>query len=233
MTTTAIGIILFSTLFSFLNIDRKIEQIKINEPDEKIIHQETKIKKEVINEPEIKKETLQPKVVETETKEEVNEPEVLYDHNGEPDYSQFYTANLTPERIANAEYIIRDDMYIPQYLETVHIDKVYYPALSGRISNQYSISFNENFKDDQSAENYMENNLGYNIISFSMNTRNNGMLITIQLNEKTAQEVENVKSTLKFLEETGKIKSSYMNSGILPEYRTGKFETIINEMYDL
>jgi hypothetical protein len=234
MTTTAIGIILFSTLFSLLNVDREMEQVQIDEPDEIVIHQEIKIKKEVIKKPEIKKEIPQPKVVEvkTEIKEEPSGPQVLYDHNGEPDYSQFYTANLTPERIANAEYIIRDDMYIPDYLEPMDIEKIYYAAFFGDIANQYSITFNEKFTDGESAKNYMENNLGYKIISYSMDTGNEGMLITIQLNEKTAQEVENVKSTLKYLKETGKIESSYMNSGELPEYRTGKFEKIINEMYN-
>lgn len=234
MTTTTIGIIFISALFSILNTNTQIEEINIKQKDETIIHQETKIKKEVIKKPEIKKEIEQSKVVETkiEIKEEANEPQVIYDHNGEPDYSQFYTANLTPERIANAEYIIRDDMYIQHYIEHVDIDKIYYAAFFGDIANRYNITFNEKFEDGESAKNYMENNLGYQIISYSMDTGNDEMLITIQLNEKTAQEVENVKSTLIYLEETGKIKGSYMDSGELPEYRTGKFETIINEMYN-
>ncbi len=235
MTATAIGFISFSILLIFGTPVSDIEKKQtVQQKNEPVIQQETKIKKEVINEPEIKKETSQPKVVEakTEIKEEVNEPEVLYDHNGEPDYSQFYTANLTSERIANAEYIVREDMYIPQYLEPVDIDKIYYAAFFGNIANQYSISFNEKFEDGESAKNYMENHLGYKIISYSMDTGNGGMLITIQLNDNTAQEVEHVKSTLKYLEETGNIKNSYMDSGELPEYRTGKFEAIINEMYN-
>lgn len=235
MTATAIGFISFSIFLIFGIPVSDIEKKQtVQQKTEPVIQEETKIKKEIIQEPKIKKEIPKPEIVKTkiEIKEEPSGPQVLYDHNGEADYSQFYTANLTPERIANAEYIIRDDMYIPDYLEPMDIEKVYYAAFFGDIANQYSITFNEKFTDGESAKNYMENNLGYKIISYSMDTGNNGMLITIQLNEKTAQEVENVKSTLKYLKETGKIESSYINSGELPEYRTGKFEKIINEMYN-
>ena len=224
MTTTAIGIILFSTLFSLLNVDRKIEQVQIDKPDEIIIHQETKTKKEVIKKPEVKKETPQPKVVETKTeiKEESNEPQVLY-YNGKPDYSQFYSINNTDERIANAEYIVRDDYYVPNTIEPFDDDKPYIPALLGEIANEYTIYYKESFEDGEQKINELENLLGYKIVDYYIDGYNANIDITIELPTKTAQEVENVKEALKKINLNKDIDDFFVNSGPLPEYTSEKY----------
>lgn len=224
MTTTAIGIILFSTLFSLLNLDRKIEDVKIDTPDEILIHQETKIKKEVIKKPEVKKESLKPEIVETkiEIKEDSSGPQILY-YNGKPDYSQFYNINNTDERIANAEYIVRDDYYVPNTIEPFDEEKPYIPALLGEIANEYSIYYENAFKNGEQKVNELENMLGYKIIDYDVDKSKTQINIKINLPEKTAQEVENVKEALKQMYLNKDIDDFFVNSGPLPEYNNEKY----------
>lgn len=224
MTTTAIGIILFSTLFSLLNVDREMEQVQIDEPDEIVIHQETKIKEEVIKKPEVKKEIPQPKVVEVkkEIKEEPSGPQVLY-YNGKPDYAQFYSINNTDERIANAEYIVRDDYYVPNTIEPFDDEKPYIPALLGEIANEYSIYYESAFEDGEQKVNELENMLGYKIIDYDIDGYNAYINITLELPTKTAQEVENVKEVLKQMYLNKDIDDFFVNSGPLPEYTSEKY----------
>mgnify|MGYP005989760349 CR=1 FL=1 len=55
-------------------------------------------------------------------------------------------------------------------------------------------------------------------------------IIKIQLNSKTAQEVEHVKNLLNNLRRQKIIDFYTFNSGTLPEYRSDKYFKIINKM---
>ena len=144
-----------------------------------------------------------------------------------------YTNNLSKERIENMTYLVRDDGWIPYYLEPIDINDPYYPAFLGDIYNEYIIYFDTSFDINILDKNYVENLLGYKILEYKDTfIEDREIFIKIQLNSKTAQEVEHVKNLLNNLRTQKIIEFYAFNSGTLPEYRSDKYFKIINRMND-
>ena len=144
-----------------------------------------------------------------------------------------YTNNLSKERIENMTYLVRDDGWVPYYLEPIDINDPYYPAFFGDIYNEYIIYFDTSFDINILDKNYVENLLGYKILEYKDTfIEDREIFIKIQLNSKTAQEVEHVKNLLNNLRTQKIIEFYAFNSGTLPEYRSDKYFKIINRMND-
>ena len=142
-----------------------------------------------------------------------------------------YTNNLSRERVENMTYLVRDDGWIPYYLEPVDINDPHYTAFFGDIYNEYVIYFDESIDISKINKNYVENLLGYKVLRYDAPyLEDREIFIKIQLNNKTAQEVEHVKNLLNNLRTKKIIEFYAFNSGTLPEYRSDKYFKIINDL---
>ena len=144
-----------------------------------------------------------------------------------------YTNNLSAERVENMTYLVRDDGWIPYYLEPIDINDPYYPAFYGEIFDEYLIYFDISFDINKVNKNYVENLLGHKILKYKDTyIEDREIFIKIQLNSKNAQEVEQVKNLLDNLRVQKIIEWYTFNSGVLPEYRSDKYFNIMNELDD-
>ena len=128
-------------------------------------------------------------------------------------------------------YLVRDDGWIPYYLEPIDINDPHYTAFFGDIYNEYVIYFDESIDIAKINKNYVENLLGYKVLKYDAPyIEDREIFIKIQLNSKTAQEVEQVKNLLNNLRTQRIIEFYAFNSGTLPEYRSDKYFKIINDL---
>ena len=142
-----------------------------------------------------------------------------------------YTNNLSRERVENMTYLVRDDGWIPYYLEPIDINDPHYTAFFGDIYDEYVIYFDESIDISKINKNYVENLLGYKVLRYNAPyIEDREIFIKIQLNNKTAQEVEHVKNLLNNLRTKKIIEFYAFNSGTLPEYRSDKYFKIINNL---
>ena len=142
-----------------------------------------------------------------------------------------YTNNLSRERVENMTYLVRDDGWIPYYLEPIDINDPHYTAFFGDIYDEYVIYFDESIDISKINKNYVENLLGYKVLRYNAPyIEDREIFIKIQLNNKTAQEVEHVKNLLNNLRTKKIIEFYAFNSGTLPEYRSDKYFKIINDL---
>ncbi len=135
-----------------------------------------------------------------------------------------YTNNLSQERIANAEYFIRDDGWIPHYLEPIDINNIYIPAFYGDIAHEFLIEFDHKVNNIEQKKIDLENFTGYSILTYSL-SGTSGMTIEFNINNITAKEVNQIKSTLSTMDS---ITWFATNSGVLPEYNNDQFKAIID-----
>lgn len=200
MTTTAIGFIILS---SFLFFTQNVEQIK--HEDKKIIQEEV---------PEVKIETKSPIIVE----KPIVKQEEIKNNN-----ISLYTKNLSDKNIENASYLIREDNWIPYYIEAIDENNIYSPAFYGEIADEYNIEFGNIITNIENLKIDLENFLGFNIKTIKA-SGTSGVFIKIN-QQLTAKEVEYIKTNI------SKFKNviwSDINSGILPEYQTEYYKKIIN-----
>ena len=206
MTTTAIGIIILS---SFLFFTQNVEQIK--HEDKKIIQEEI---------PEVKIETK----TEIKTKNPiiVEKPIVKQEEiKNNPIY--LYTKNLSDKNIENATYLIREDNWIPYYIEAIDENNIYSPAFYGEIADEYNIEFDNAIKDIEILKIDLENFLGFNIKIIKA-SGSSGVFIKID-QQLTSKEVEYIKTNISQFKN---VIWSDINSGILPEYQTEYYKKMIN-----
>ena len=206
MTTTAIGLIILS---SFLFFTQNLEPIK--HEDKKIIQEEI---------PEVKIETK----TEIKTKNPiiVEKPIVKQEEiKNNPIY--LYTKNLSDKNIENATYLIREDNWIPYYIETIDENNVYSPAFYGEIADEYNIEFDNIITDIENLKIDLENFLGFNIKTIKASGKS-GIFIKID-QQLTPKEVEYIKNNISKFQN---VIWSDINSGILPEYQTEYYKKIIN-----
>ena len=135
-----------------------------------------------------------------------------------------YTKNLSQERMVNAEYLIRDDGWIPHYLEPIDINNIYIPAFYGDIANEFLIEFDHKINNIEQKKNDLENFTGYSISTYSL-SGTSGMTIEFNIDNITAKEVNQIKSTFSTIDS---ITWFATNSGILPEYNNDQFKAIID-----
>lgn len=135
-----------------------------------------------------------------------------------------YTKNLSQERMVNAEYLIRDDGWIPHYLEPIDINNIYIPAFYGDIANEFLIEFDHKINNIEQKKNDLENFTGYSISAYSL-SGTSGMTIEFNIDNITAKEVNQIKSTFSTIDS---ITWFATNSGILPEYNNDQFKAIID-----
>lgn len=136
---------------------------------------------------------------------------------------QKYTINLSEERVESMTYIVREDGWIPYYLDPIDINNPYYPALYGEISNEYNLEFKSEISNISELKLKIENILCYEIKNIEQNG-STGVFIRLANNSFTAKEVEAIKYNLHNYNE---LLWSEINSGILPEYQTSKYEHLI------
>jgi hypothetical protein len=206
MTTTAIGFIILS---SFLLFTQNVEQIK--HEDKKIIQEEI---------PEVKIETK----TEIKTKNPIIvEKTIVKQEEIKNNNISLYTKNLSDKNIENASYLIREDNWIPYYIEPIDENNIYSPAFYGEIADEYNIEFDNIITNIENLKIDLENFLGFNIKTIKA-SGTSGVFIKIN-QQLTAKEVEYIKTNI------SKFKNviwSDINSGILPEYQTEYYKKIIN-----
>lgn len=202
MTTTAIGLIIIS---SFLFLIQYVKQIK---------HEDKKIIQEEIPEEQIEIKTKKSIIVE----KTIVKQEKIKNNN-----ISLYTKNLSDKNIENASYLIREDNWIPYYIEPIDENNIYSPVFYGEIADEYNIEFNYTIKDIENLKIDLENFLGFNITTIKASGKS-GVFIKIS-QQLTAKEVEYIKINI------SKFKNviwSDINSGVLPEYQTEYYKKIIN-----
>ncbi len=134
-----------------------------------------------------------------------------------------YTNNLSAQRIENMTYLVRDDGWIPYYLEPIDINDIYSPAFYGQISTQYNLTFDKKVTDISALKLELENFLGFNLKEIIV-SGSSGIMIKID-KKLTAQEVEYIKAHISQFQN---VIWSDINSGILPEYQTQYYMDLLN-----
>ncbi len=134
-----------------------------------------------------------------------------------------YTNNLSAQRIENMTYLVRDDGWIPYYLEPIDESNIYSPAFYGQISTQYNLAFDKKITDISALKLELENFLGFNLKEIIV-SGSSGIMIKID-KKLTAQEVEYIKA---HISEFQNVIWSDINSGILPEYQTQYYMDLLN-----
>ena len=134
-----------------------------------------------------------------------------------------YTKNLSKERVENMTYLVRDDGWIPYYLEPIDINDIYSPAFYGQISTQYNLAFNKIVTDISVLKLELESFLGFNLKEVIL-SGSSGVMIKIDKKLKP-YEIEYIKTSISQFEN---VIWSDINSGILPEYQTQYYMNLIN-----
>ena len=134
-----------------------------------------------------------------------------------------YTNNLSAERVENMTYLVRDDGWIPYYLEPIDINDPYYPAFYGEISTEYNLEFDKKINNLSKLKLELEGFLGFNLKEISL-SGSSGIIIKID-KKLTSYEVEYIKTNITQFKN---VIWSDINSGILPEYQTPYYMNLIN-----